>query len=359
MHFFLKIVDKEDSGTCNQVYNMAGMLDYAIDNNVRILFIDKFLTQIHTKEFCNAGEIFDFKEINNYFGKKYNVYFVDGHTFTFNIIKITFVTENNTYDITQKVLDKYYRNENIFISKTDEISNICDCEPYSSIKYINVNYSVNEYVFNNKHFIKDKYLCNNLKYKFNNNFFFNPVVNRFHKCQFREIFFDFLENFKFHHFILSSAANYWNKLKIEYNIKNNEKINCIHLRLEDDIIHHLSNNHGIPFEICKHQLETKYIMFIKELIDKNHKTIILSHSYDNKVITFLRNANYNFIQTANLHKSREICAAMDLSVGEMCNNILLGWLNSTFTYTLYKKIEKKEGIKILLFDYFSDSIELI
>jgi len=161
MYYFLNIAENPDSGLCNQIYNMAGMLEYAFQNKIKYLFINKFLKQIYTQDFCNASEIFDLKKMNKYFSKKYNVYFFDGNAFAHKIKQIIYSNENGSHDITQIVLNKYSDlSDNIFIPKNQNLSGICSFDVINSFHNIQIYYSIDDYDFTDKYFITPFYISN-------------------------------------------------------------------------------------------------------------------------------------------------------------------------------------------------------
>jgi hypothetical protein len=348
--YFLNIAENEGSGLGNQIYNMAGMLDYAIENNINFLFIGQFLKQIHSQKFCNSGEIFDFNLMNKYFGQKYSVYFFDAHTYTTKI-NITYHNQTNIINITDYLLNNFLDFDgNIFVSQNTNFKNICynknNTLDNNLNDYISIQYFINDIEFNLKYalnnFILEQniYLCISSEPK--TQLFNNSKRNREFQCKNNNVFIDFLANLEFTSFIKDKSTNYFQLLKQTYSIKQTDKINCIHLRLEDDMVITLANEEKCTVEHCKTSLENKYIYFIKEYLDKNDLIIILAHNFNNNVIHFLKENGYKYILTNNLDENREICAAIDLSLGNIsCNNIFIPYFQSTFSYVLLHKLKYK------------------
>ena len=123
------------------------------------------------------------------------------------------------------------------------------------------------------------------------------------------------------------------------------KINCIHLRLEDDAVKHWSNENKMEPMHFKSIVEEKYIDEIKKNIDKNDITIVLSYNYDNKVIKFLRDNFYNYILTPKMDANRDIAAINDLLIGQYCNNVYIFVYESSFSYTLLCRIYERNKVK--------------
>lgn len=354
--YFLNLIEKEDSGLCNQIYNIAGMLDYAFHNKIKYIFVGSFLRQIYTSNICNSGEIFDFDSLNTYTGEKYGIYYFDGNNYTTKIS-----IEYNDCDITEYILNNYIDSEgNILIPKDAELKDIVKGQGKQTNK-LKIKYFINNYEFNYDYelinFKIDELVYLHMNNKNNTKTFINSKINRSSNTNDVKIFYDLMENIVFQESILLKSQNYYNFLKIKHKISNSTKVNCIHLRLENDVINVLSQEQNITVEYCKQVLEEKYIYLINNFFDKNDIIIILAHDFNNKVVSYLNSNGYNYVLTDNLHKDREVCAAIDLSLGAMCcNNIFLGYFQSTFSYVLFLKIKKRANRIIFTTEHITDTI---
>ena len=92
----------------------------------------------------------------------------------------------------------------------------------------------------------------------------------------------------------------------EKNKTNN--INCIHLRLEEDAVEHWAKENKMTPKDFKKIIEDKYIDAITRNLKKEDVTLILSNNYDNRVIQFLRENNYNYIETQKISNYRDVAA---------------------------------------------------
>ena len=81
---------------------------------------------------------------------------------------------------------------------------------------------------------------------------------------------------------------------IIHGINKENKINIIHLRLENDGIMHWSRQNHITPATYLEYLENKYINLIKKCVSEKDETIILSSSMSNGVIDFLNHSKYNY-----------------------------------------------------------------
>ena len=126
-----------------------------------------------------------------------------------------------------------------------------------------------------------------------------------------------------------------------YKFKNiiSEKINVIHLRLEDDSIQHWSKMNKMEPIFFKNKVINKYIDIISNYIDKNIFTLVLTADKNNEVINFLTNNNFNFKTTEKyFNDERELNAIIDFLLSKLCNSIFIGPGNSTFTQFIMKNI---------------------
>lgn len=364
--YLLNIIENEGSGLGNQIYNMAGMLDYAIEYNIKFLFVGKFLKQIYTQNFCNSEEIFDFDLMNKYFGEKYGVYFFDGNTCNTKI-NITYNSKDKTINITDIFLRNFLSSDgNLFVSQNISLKNICDIndnlndnflKDNDTQNYIVIQYFVNNFKFETKYPLKNFmleqniYMCITNKKKFN-----KPKRNRVVQCVNPEIFYDFFANLEFSSPIKNKSLKYFESLKTQYSIKKDDKINCIHLRLEEDLIKSLANEEKCSLEHCKSVLEKKYIHIIEKYFNKNDIIIILAHNFNNEVINYLKNNGYKYILTDNLDENRDVSAAIDLTLGSItCNNIFMLYFQSTFSFILMHKLKNKIKQFLYVNHYINDT----
>ena len=355
---FTDISSTNTSGFCNQLYSIAGSCCHSINNNppnsTKVIFIGKYLMEINSNKFCDIGEIIDLNA-SNIFLKKYNIILFDMFNFDFKIVQISYGLEKYSYDITSEII-KQNENENnmnninkFCISKNINLNDIKGdpIEYYKKMFFIPFNknqskklyitYSINGIIFNEILNESSGYLKNDFLIDFTQEKKISPVYN-----DGSFIFADILRNIVFNNVYVKKANEF---IKSKININNNKKINCIHLRLEDDAIEHWSKENKLDYNTYKPILENKYIQFIQKYIDKNIPTIILAHNYDNNVIKYLTENNYNFIITPNFHPDRDVSAIIDLHIGQICNNICICVFESTFSLVLFTRACNNANLK--------------
>lgn len=121
--------------------------------------------------------------------------------------------------------------------------------------------------------------------------------------------------------------------------------NVVHLRNETDAIRFWGNSK----DNYENELNEKYIHFITTYIHKTDDiTIILTFQKENNpVIEWMKKNEYNiYLHTVN-ETQRERCAAYELSLAtEFCNNVLIGYQQSSFSKWLKIRCNYKLCIDI-------------
>ena len=122
----------------------------------------------------------------------------------------------------------------------------------------------------------------------------------------------------------------------------NKRINVIHLRVENDAIEHWSKQNNMNKKVFRQLLVNKYIDLIKNNIQKEDRTLILTGDLNNEVVQFMKENEYNIMFINKKFNSdqptRELNAIVDLIIGRYCNNVFIGCDGSTFSELLLKYI---------------------
>ena len=351
------ICPKQDAGLCNQLYSIIAqcLLLYNSNKNSElssVVLIGKFLKSINTTDFCNINEIINIDKTNLYL-KKYNIYLIDVYNFSYQITNIYYCIDSVKINITN-LFDTQIKNKSLIIpidypfNKLDDV--ILKTRPINDTmnKYIDI-----DYVYNS--------ICNNsIKYEIKNNKLLNEIntntLTLIPNFTYEQdlMFIDILQNVIFNDIFLYKANHYMSNI-----VKKNEKINCIHLRLENDAMSSWSRQNNIDINKFKEIVENKYISSIEKYFDKNDKILVLSYDYNNRVIDFLTQNEYNFIITTKMYKERELSAITDLHIGNYCNNNYIFIFESSYSFTLLKRILNKNTnkntnkIKAIMIEYMN------
>jgi len=353
--FFIDISPKSTSGFCNQIYSILYPCRQAIRENVGFIFLGKFLIEINSNKFCKISEIIDIDSTNNYL-KQFNIFLVDYHNFEFNIVNASYGYGNMNIDVTQPI--KNFFNKNIlYINKTVDLNKLVTnpVEFYKKNFFINldphklklfITYKINNQVFKEEYEQTSGFLNSEILIDLANPIF-QPSIIKNDGTEFTR---GLLNNIFFKDHFIQKAHDYV-KENINKNDNNNKKINCIHMRLEDDAIEHWAKENKMHPVIFKQIIEDKYIDAIKKHLDKMDTTIILSSNYDNRAIDFLKENNYNIVLTPKMSEHREVAAIYDLHIGQYCNNVYICVFDSSFSYTLLYRIFEQSKIKSVDLNY--------
>jgi hypothetical protein len=349
--YFLDISPLKNSGFCNQIYSILYTCGHALRNNIHFIFIGKYLKEIDTSNYCNIGEIINI-DATNQFLKDYNMVLIDYFDFSFKIAEAKYGIGNTTIDVTNEI-KKYCENKRFFMSRNINLNSLFG-NPVKFFKdkfFISLNrnnlklyitYAINNITCKEIYEQDCGYLKSDIFYDFEN-VVFAPSLRIHNDCS--PFSLGLLRNITFNNNMILTAKKYIDF--ILWKNKNNKpnKINCIHLRLEDDAIECWSKQNDMSQLQFKTVIEEKYIDQIKKNIEKTDATLILSHNYDNKVIEFLKYNGYNYVLTPKMDKNRDIAAIYDLLIGQYCNNVYIFVYESSFSYTLLYRIYEQSNLK--------------
>lgn len=349
----VNICPTKTSGLCNQLYRILAAIQFASNNNIPIVCIDKFYKQINSdvlNAYCNISEVINMEKFNELVFNNYGVVLVDINHFNFKIKKLSYGIDELNIDVTNEIVYNFFKNNRLEIYKDYNFNYL-----YKIIQKIsNQNKQNNQ----NNLFLMIILEVNgmNIKIKENiiNNTLEDNIIIDFSTIEFipygsydqNQKFVDIMRNIPFADNILNKASDYINKV-----IKQNDKLNCIHLRLEEDAIIHWSKENNINEEDYKKLVEFNYIKTIKENIDKTIPTIILGSDYNNAVVEYMKQNDYNIILTPKFSKEREISAIIDMHIGEECTHKYIFLFESSFSFTLLCRIKNKKNFNAVMINF--------
>jgi hypothetical protein len=353
-NYFLDISPKQNSGFCNQIYSIIYTCGHCVRNNINFIFIGKFLTQIQSQKFCNISEIIDINTTNNYL-KQYNLCLIDYYNFDFKIINAKYGANNMCFDVTQQI-KQFLTNRVFYISKSHDLNDLFGnpLEFYKKKYFIeldknalqlHITFSINNVNFYGTYDQSCGFLNSDILIDLNNATFKPSLRIQNDQTEFTKGIF---RNIAFQPIFLQKA----NDFILQVREKNKDKkINCIHLRLENDAVEHWANENKISPVDFKKIIEDKYIDEISKNLNKEDATLILSDNYDNGVIQYLRENGYNYIKTPKMNSGREVAAIYDLHIGQYCNNVYILVFDSSFSYTLLYRIFEQAKLKPVEINY--------
>lgn len=332
----INLAPHNGTGFCNQLYTLANGCIYAKNNKCRFVFISKFLKQLKTSEYCNISEIIDLQKTSEILKQYTNldINLVDINSFKYKIENLC-VNDIN-------VTDKLTYNEYGLIHRRDILEYMTldtNCLTFTG--------SINDNKFTTNIFLK-KDLDTNVQ-TINLNLIQQNVYNIIRNSD--PMFFYFLKHLVFNeHLFIQSKLDY------NYIIEKYQKINCIHIKLDELSISIDMQHSKKSIQESKRIIVDKYLFCIQNYIDPNDLTILLCEEYENDVVQYLKNNNYNYITTKKYHQFRELNAIVDMHIGSMCNNVFIGQFESTFSLVTTIRSDAKENYQICVTKESVDSI---
>lgn len=322
----------DGSGLTNQIFSLITSIINAYKEGHKVVVVDIFRNDVAKPTSSLISNIFNINETNVFLKKNYDIIIVDKYNINFQIISATYgYDETNYIDLTDYFLNDYYKDNKLFISKFFCFNHIKGDPCDGIIKKFILKYKIND------NYIEEIY-DENLRPDIIIDFHGGPYRWRFEWINsFNDNMFDkILSNIIYNDDFISKSESIIQKINTD------NKINVIHLRLEDDGITHWSRINNISKDQYKEILEQKYIHLIQNYLNESDQNIILSNSSSNGVIDFLNQHNYNYMFIDKIFNEREKDAIIDLLVSKCCNNIFIASFNmtnlngSTFSYYIWK-----------------------
>jgi hypothetical protein len=350
--FFLQLAKNNQVGFCNQLYSAIGTCIYAYENNIKTIFISQYLKEIGTQNYCNVSDVFDIQKTNDFL-KKYNLTLIDGFNVDLKIINILYGTELYSLDITDNfcvVCGKLiiYSDCKLGFYNYKHFKDTYGIDIQGSLQ-LRINYTVNGIFYHKECDVIDGRLVTDLVIDYRR---VNYEETHKFKNDDSPMFRDILRNFVFNESIVSKADKYIDNSLIRYYIDAKMKINVFHLRLEDDAIKSWAKEIKMTDTMqYKRLLEDKYINIIRDFVDKKSLTIFLASDYDNRVIKYMRDNDYNYLTTLKFYSARDVSAIVDMHIGAVCNGVCVGVWESSYSYTLFDRVKDKTGVKFIILYY--------
>jgi hypothetical protein len=337
--YYLKI-GQSGSGLTNQLFTFITSILIHSSNDKRAIIIDNFQDDFQSNATRSPiSSIFDMQQMNVFLKNNFNILIFDKNLVEFKIEKITYGVDENIIDITDEITRQYYKENTLCIPK-NIIFNHIKGDPKPNVKkQLSIKYSINGETFNETfpENPPNNIVFNLQEAQYNYTF---AWINSINRTNFDYILKNICFNSKF--------------MKINQDFKE-DKINVLHLRIENDAINHWSKQNKMSPTFFQTYIEDKYIVLIQKHVLQTDANIILTYSENNRVIDYLKNNNYKYyISKKSPGLGREVNAISDLLMSEKCNNLFIGGFNieklngSTFSYCILQKMNS--GVKKILID---------
>jgi len=346
-------ISNKRSGFTNQLLAFITGLDYAKRVNKNIVVVDNMLTDFEKDEYIPFSHVVDLVHLNKILkDKNFNITVFDKNYFNIKLKSITYGNDgndgndDNIIDITEETKTNFYSNNILRIPKNIDLNDIKYDPDVGKMKKIFINYTINEKL----------------------------ITILYAEKRLTDIILNFNKKFDFKYTFGGVTA--WNKKNIDYILSNllyvngcnaiakkvideiplKNKINVIHLRVEDDAIKHWSKMNKLSYDEFKEQICNKYIKLIIKYFDKDNHIIVLTYNIDNPVIKYMYDNGYKYSFVNKQNKmGRELNAAIDINVSRACNGTFIGCANiennsgSTFSFYVHL-LAKKNNAKTVMFD---------
>ena len=303
--------------------------------------------EINTTEYCNISDIIDISKTNQNLSS-YNIQLVDGYNFKFKIEKVLYGNTNYNIDITSEIMQF---DKKLIIPANTNI-NAYKGDPYEHFKrqyFIEINgprslvvtYSIDNVPYQQVFAVlPNGLLVDNVDVGMNDNLEF--METKMFCNDGSDIFRTFVKTIVFNETVIGKSNEF---IKMHVHIKPQQKINAIHLRIEDDAIQHWGTESKFTdLALYKKLVELRYIDIIKRIVSKDDLTILLASDYNNGVVDFMRENSYNYIVTPKFSPHRDVSAIIDMHIGQHCNNLCLGIWESSYSYAMFFRIFNKTNL---------------
>lgn len=142
-----------------------------------------------------------------------------------------------------------------------------------------------------------------------------------------------------------------------------EKVNVLHLRDEEDAIVFWSRINNMTLSEFSNNLAGKYCENIDTYFSVEIPIIVLTNNLKSPVLDYLKQRGYRYYTSEKIYPERELNAIVDLLNAQQCNNVFLGNFNlnsftgSSFSYLIAKSLSSVTNIMIDL-DHIKDPVTI-
>ena len=320
------------TGLTNQLFLIICNIIKCINEKIKILILSDMLIDIDTQTEEKVSNIIDIFYLNEIL-LEYDIKVYDINDVNFRVEEILYGSDMNNIDITDKIVEKYILDNCLYIPSNIPLNDIAGDPDIGVFKKLYIKYNINDITLTEIH---NEYHRETIYFDKKILFTFTNWATDVEIHVGTDIFLNLLKKIKFVDKYINEADMFYNKLTFN-------KINVVHLRIEFDMIYRMDCNN-----ICalREKIEGSYIDLIKENIQKDELTIVLTYDLNNNVINYLKENSYNYFYTEKKYPEREYNAIIDFLIGEKCNNIFIGFPVSTYSYSLEKRMNNVKSIYI-------------
>ena len=320
------VVSQRGGGLCNSLFNVINGI---IKHKDEIILLDEIFTDYSKENKCCVSDFLDLDTTN----KELKVCLIDRYKCKLKVLSAFYGCENRQIDVT-----KYFTEESFVILKSWNLNSLFTDPCVGRVKELKIAYSIDGNVFTNtfperleEDIIWNRQIVQNDIWKFAKyNFLW---YNAYNEESFRKI----IPKLRFHKKYYDLCEKIYENV-----LSGKEKINVMHLRIEDDAIIHWSKQNKLNEKEFEKLLHDKYHSAVYNNIPKCESILILSYIKNSHPFLDKLRKDYDLILIDKQQyidtTDREISALIDLILSTYCTGIFIGNHNhelkrgSTFSY---------------------------
>lgn len=356
------------AGLCNQLYSLANVLTVAsLQQGNKVIILDDFVTDITTKLTKPSKHIIDLDALNVIL-KDDKIHVCYKTEIVMELITVEYgLKHKRTVNITDKVIQKFWKKNSLHIPVGFVLNDLCEEDPCPGLcKQVYIYYTLNgipfmkvfhERVLAQRRAIK----LNHANYDDKMDYFVNlphiepwlTLINRDSSKDMKHIFDSYLNKIPFLSMYSEMAQSFVDMIRLQQ-----ERISILHIRNEEDAIHHWAKINNIDEQTYSQEYEKKYVDAVSTMVSKSDLCVALTYyTENNPIITALRNKGYTVLCRPNLaNAGREINALIDLLLCNHCESTFVGNFDpitmqgSTFSIAIYNRLLQNISVKKVIID---------
>lgn len=327
------VISQKGGGLCNSLFNIVNGI---IKNRDSIILIDEIYTDYSKENKCCISDFLDLEETNKglkeMFGK---VCLIDRFKCDLKILSCSYGCEDRRVDVT-----KYFTDGSLVILKSWNLNTLFTDPCVGKVKELRINYSIDDNLFTDTFSERlEEDIIWNTKIIEKDIWKFSKYNFLWYNAYDENLFRNVVTKLKFHKKFYAVCS----KICLDV-LKGKNKINVIHLRIEEDAIIHWSKQNRCLDKEFEKILQEKYLNLVRTNIPKGESILILSYIKESHPFLAELRKDHDiilidkekYLNTAD----RELSAVIDLILSTYCSGIFIGNHNfklkrgSTFSYVI-------------------------
>lgn len=322
------------TGLANQLIQFFHGVMVCICDQVDVVVVDDFKTDLYTGVCCPIEEILDMDRLCSYFHENYGVVVVGKRQFQFEIMRSEYGTMTSFVDVRDEIIGEFLHHDRLVVPSGFSINSLRGDPAINRRKSLRITYKIKDGLEVMRCYTEE-----------------NIGIS----CHFKDMVFHQYPHWpgqiRWFERLLQCFSFHKNFYTMDLGVSG--VVHVVHVRLEYDATRHWARENNMGETDFYDTLANKYIQAIQEHMDEG-VVMVLSYNSDNRVVDWLREENrlYIFIEKNQSH-GREWNAAQDMSMAEKYGNgVFIGNFDayrmqgSTFSYFVMKKARFQKHVLI-------------